>query len=257
MGNCTIASGSDMALAKANPIRYRGYYFDVDTGLYYLNARYYSPELRRFISPDDTAYLDPENVDGLNLYVYCCNNPIMYRDNFGCFPTHIDQITTGIDYSLGVYKFLLDLSIKGAKPRTISMEVAKALARKGGHVQSAREIRRAVYQSSGDAIKATRKISQNVDDFLFKFGTAVFILDSAWILGENIYNGNEHWLTDSAFAIISNAIPFAAGVLLSGGWAIFVPIAITAVQWCASYFFEEQIEDFLDYIGDEWNGLWS
>ena len=67
MGNCTIASGSDMALAKANPIRYRGYYFDVDTGLYYLNARYYSPELRRFISPDDTAYLDPETVDGLNL----------------------------------------------------------------------------------------------------------------------------------------------------------------------------------------------
>ena len=72
-GNCTIASGSDMQLAYANPIRYRGYYFDQDTGLYYLNARYYSPELRRFISPDDTAYLDPENANGLNLYAYCCN----------------------------------------------------------------------------------------------------------------------------------------------------------------------------------------
>jgi len=35
MGNCTIANGSDMQLAIANPIRYRGYYFDVDTGLYY------------------------------------------------------------------------------------------------------------------------------------------------------------------------------------------------------------------------------
>ena len=41
-----------MQLAYANPIRYRGYYYDQDTGLYYLNARYYSPELRRFISPD-------------------------------------------------------------------------------------------------------------------------------------------------------------------------------------------------------------
>jgi len=51
-GNCTIANGSDMQLAYANPIRYRGYYYDTDIGLYYLNARYYSPELRRFISPD-------------------------------------------------------------------------------------------------------------------------------------------------------------------------------------------------------------
>ena len=66
-----------MILARVNPIRYRGYYYDQDTGLYYLNARYYSPELRRFISPDDTAYLDGETIDGLNLYVYCNNNPVL------------------------------------------------------------------------------------------------------------------------------------------------------------------------------------
>ena len=70
-----------MALAKANPIRYRGYYYDQDTGLYYLNARYYSPQFCRFISPDDTAYLDPETVDGLNLYAYCCNNPVNYKQS--------------------------------------------------------------------------------------------------------------------------------------------------------------------------------
>ena len=58
-GNCT-ASGS---MAPINPIRYRGYYYDEDTKLYYLNARYYSPEFRRFISPDNTDYLDPENVN--------------------------------------------------------------------------------------------------------------------------------------------------------------------------------------------------
>ena len=54
----------------------RSYYSDDDTGLYYLNARYYSPKWRRFISPDDTSYLDPENVNGLNLYCYCGNDPI-------------------------------------------------------------------------------------------------------------------------------------------------------------------------------------
>ena len=83
-GNCTIASSStNTAVANANPIRYRGYYYDDDTGLYYCNARYYSPKWRRFISPDDTAYLDPESVNGLNLYCYCNNDPVNYADPSG------------------------------------------------------------------------------------------------------------------------------------------------------------------------------
>ena len=86
-GNCTIASGTtNQIIARANPIRYRGYYYDVETELYYLNARYYSPIWRRFISPDDTAYLDSESVNGLNLYAYCFNDPINYADPSGCFP---------------------------------------------------------------------------------------------------------------------------------------------------------------------------
>ena len=72
-----------MQLATANPIRYRGYYFDVDTGLYYLNARYYSPQFRRFISPDDTAYLDVDTVGGLDLYTYCGNDPVNNFDPSG------------------------------------------------------------------------------------------------------------------------------------------------------------------------------
>ena len=66
-GNCEIVYGENSNLASLNPIRYRGYYYDTETGLYYLNARYYSPEWRRFISPDDTGYLDPETPNGLNL----------------------------------------------------------------------------------------------------------------------------------------------------------------------------------------------
>ena len=83
-GNCTInSSTTNYDLAHDNPIRYRGYYYDEDTKLYYLNSRYYSPEFRRFISPDDTAYLDPESVNGLNLYCYCGNDPINYCDPSG------------------------------------------------------------------------------------------------------------------------------------------------------------------------------
>ena len=81
-GNCTITLNTN-GIATRNPIRYRGYYYDADTNLYYLNARYYSPELRRFISPDDTAYLDPETPNGLNLYCYCNNDPVNNIDPSG------------------------------------------------------------------------------------------------------------------------------------------------------------------------------
>ncbi len=51
----------------------------VETSLFWLSSRYYSHELCRFISPDDVEYLDPESVNGLNLYCYCLNNPVNYK----------------------------------------------------------------------------------------------------------------------------------------------------------------------------------
>ena len=70
-------------IGNINPFRYRGYYFDIETGLYYLNSRYYDPELGRFISPDTMEYLSPNNINGLNLYAYCVNNPINRYDPTG------------------------------------------------------------------------------------------------------------------------------------------------------------------------------
>ena len=65
-------------IANKNPFRYRGYYYDFETGLYYLNSRYYDPETGRFINADDVSVLEAtqNNVNGLNIYVYCLNNPV-------------------------------------------------------------------------------------------------------------------------------------------------------------------------------------
>ena len=82
-GNFEITTGSLTNIAKDNPILYRGYYYDHDTELYLLDARFYNPKWRRFISPDDTAYLDPETPNGLNLYAYCNNDPVNYSDPSG------------------------------------------------------------------------------------------------------------------------------------------------------------------------------
>ena len=70
-------------IGTLNPIRYRGYYYDTETGLYYLRARYYDPETGRFISQDDVSYLAPMHLSGLNLYAYCNDNPVMYADPCG------------------------------------------------------------------------------------------------------------------------------------------------------------------------------
>ena len=83
-GNCIVVYAADLGFANANPIRYRGYYFDRETGLYYLNARYYNPEWRRFISPATAGVLNANGVNGLNLYSYASNSPIGSVKLIGC-----------------------------------------------------------------------------------------------------------------------------------------------------------------------------
>ena len=67
-------------IGNINPFRYRGYYYDIETGLYYLYSRYYDPEIGRFISQDDEKYL---SEDFPNPYVYCMNNPVNMADYDG------------------------------------------------------------------------------------------------------------------------------------------------------------------------------
>ena len=82
-------------IGNVNPFRYRGYYYDTETGLYYLKSRYYDPETGRFITIDDVSYLAPDTINGLNLYVYCLNNPVMKVDPNG---TDVDDINNVVSY---------------------------------------------------------------------------------------------------------------------------------------------------------------
>ena len=72
-------------IAEINPFRYRGYYYDIETNLYYLNSRYYDPEVGRFINADNISILgeSKDYFNGLNLYAYCGNNPISNVDESG------------------------------------------------------------------------------------------------------------------------------------------------------------------------------
>ena len=83
-GVCTVQTNVG-GIATLNPIRYRGYYYDTHTGLYYLQSRYYNPDWGRFISMDDPGVLSmsPNALSDKNLYIYCDNNPIMRTDATG------------------------------------------------------------------------------------------------------------------------------------------------------------------------------
>ena len=83
-GEC-IVKVNEGGIAEKNPIRYRGYYYDEEMSLYYLKSRYYDPVTGRFITIDDISYIDPETINGLNLYAYCGNNPVMNIDPNGRF----------------------------------------------------------------------------------------------------------------------------------------------------------------------------
>ena len=86
----TNASGTDISnnathIANLNPFRYRGYYYDTETGFYYLQTRYYDPVVGRFLNAD--AFVSTgQGIIGNNMFAYCNNNPVFYADNNGCDP---------------------------------------------------------------------------------------------------------------------------------------------------------------------------
>ena len=79
------------SLGQDNPFRYRGYYYDAETGLYYLQSRYYDPEVGRFISAD--GYFSTTGILRNNMFAYCSNNPIIRCDPSGSAWTY-----NGISY---------------------------------------------------------------------------------------------------------------------------------------------------------------
>ena len=82
-GNILLSSGT---MAEKNPLRYRGYYYDSETGYYYLQSRYYDPANRRFINAD--VYTSTgQGFTGTNGFAYCNNNPVRYEDDCGSLPT--------------------------------------------------------------------------------------------------------------------------------------------------------------------------
>ena len=109
-GNILDSSGS---LRNTNPLRYRGYYYDKETGFYYLQSRYYDPIVKRFLNADSCASTG-QGFIGYNMFAYCGNNIILYNDISGCYKVAIigDDTTSrhngwGLDFA-GCIDYYID-----------------------------------------------------------------------------------------------------------------------------------------------------
>ena len=102
-GKVLTATGT---MAEINPIRYRGYYYDSETGLYYLNSRYYDPETGRFVNAD--SYVSTgQGITAYNMFAYCLNDPVNYIDPTGelAYPGEIhNEVVRRIADKYGYYK---------------------------------------------------------------------------------------------------------------------------------------------------------
>ena len=101
----THTSSQDTAIASSLPFHYRSYYYDAETNLYYLNTRYYDPQIGRFINADDISYLGANgDLEGYNLYAYCSNNPVMGYDPMGTWNwrNFWDGVVTAVSVVAGV-----------------------------------------------------------------------------------------------------------------------------------------------------------
>ncbi|OQM46194.1 hypothetical protein B6A27_08365, partial [Anoxybacillus sp. UARK-01] len=130
-----VLSVSENAAVAGQPIGYAGYYYDRETKLYYLQARYYDPETARFLSRDPYPG-DLDNPITQNGYTYANNNPVIYVDPDGELPWVVKEIA----------KFAIKQAVRNPKNLRIVVEkirsftkqkyIKKALDQLGLEVQS-------------------------------------------------------------------------------------------------------------------------
>ena len=105
-GVCTIVSDNTGIIANVNPFRYRGYYFDQEIDLYYLQSRYYDPIVKRFVNPDGTDYLAiDDTIIACNIISYCQNSPTQAVDPNG----HGPFLAIGVQFVITVGRLTIGL----------------------------------------------------------------------------------------------------------------------------------------------------
>ena len=195
------ANTSSSFIGNINPLRYRGYYYDTETGFYYLQTRYYDPAIGRFINADTYTTTDETGLLSTNMFAYCENNPGMGTDPTGEFlDTVFDVISLCSSVAevianpanpwawAGLAGDVVDLipGVTGVGETVRAVNTARKAAKKANKVVD-------VANSGNKAKKAAKAASNNA--LCFVAGTLV-ITDSGYVPIEEIQAGDKVWATD-------------------------------------------------------------
>ena len=153
-----LSAGGTMAstLGAHNPFRYRSYVYDQETGLYYLQSRYYNPAICRFISADSISYLGADGTPvSYNLFAYCNNNPVMYSDPIGHMPEWIGDILLGAAIIAGAALVITALTFTGGTASAFLLSAGKA-ALVGLEISAA--------GATSGIIRAGRSLAKNISE---------------------------------------------------------------------------------------------
>lgn len=127
MGEGNDISNNDLHIANINPYRYKGYYYDKETELYYLNERYYNPKWGRFINSDSYGGQIGGNILYHNIYAYTLNDPINNYDEDGTFAITLGGIGAAALTAVGNAAIAL---AKGAIAFGVGLLIGKAVSSK-------------------------------------------------------------------------------------------------------------------------------
>ena len=206
-------SPGSTTLVYRNPIRYRGYVYDNETGWYYLQSRYYDPANHRFINADEAEYvlISAVNLNATNLFTYCGNNPVSNADNDGAFWdtvfdvvslafSVVDVISNPSDGGawIGLAGDIIDLIpfVSGVGEAARAVNVADDILDAADDIHDAAKIADRV-DDAGDALTTVGKID-NIDitvDCCFVAGT-VILTENGKVPIEEIQVGDYVWAWD-------------------------------------------------------------
>lgn len=120
----SIEDNSSIDLGRLNPFKYKGYYYDIESGMYYCKSRYYVPEWGRWLNTDNPDYLSLGEINGCNLFAYCGNNPITYFDGGGRFSFLACLALGGVGALISMSASAIMASMKGEEITWQSIAIA-------------------------------------------------------------------------------------------------------------------------------------
>ena len=172
------ANGNDINVSNhigvINPIRYRGYYYDSETGFYYLKSRYYDPAICRFISTDGRIDLNDATTN-LNLFAYCGNDPVNRIDSEGEFWKELKEIGKSF-YEAGVAVVMVATAAVGGTAAAVAEagESVVEFSSRTSANQMQKQVERNQAPKGVDRVdRANSNINENKDHIHFSDGTAL------------------------------------------------------------------------------------